>query len=168
MQDSSSARALKLLALALFTVPPVLAVGATPACTSRACNALYVPSRATIQRTVTTHFDPAKPIHVEICKNADCQSADFVADTTARNARLCRTVGDLPFETGCTFVRTSDGAYAFEGRWVGEETPFTNGDRYRATLMSAEGPLLNVEASATYEESEPNGEGCGTVKTAKL
>lgn len=160
-----SSRILTLATLALATI----ALGATPACTTHSCTSLYVPSRASIQRNVTARFDPAKPIHVEICKNDDCESGDFlVAANTATNSRLCGMDGGLSLDAGCTFVGTGDGAYAFDARWLDKDTPFKNGDRYRATLTSSDGPLLSVDAKATYSESEPNGEGCGTVKTAAL
>jgi hypothetical protein len=163
MRHSSRILALAMLAVAIF------ALGATPACTTHECTAMYVPSRATIERKVTAHFDPAKPIHVEICKNDDCESGDFVvAASTATNARLCRMDRGLSVERGCTFARTDDGAYAFVASWLGEDTLFNDGDRYRATLTSSEGPLLSVDAKATYSDSEPNGEGCGTTKTAAL
>jgi len=160
-----SSRALALATLALATI----ALGATPACTTHSCTAIYVPSGATIERKVTAPFDPAKSIHVEICKNDDCESGDFVVATaTATNSRLCRMDGSLSLETGCSFVRTGDGAFTFAASWLGEDTPFKDGDRYRVTLTSVDGALLSVDAKATYSESEPNGEGCGTVKTAAL
>jgi hypothetical protein len=155
--------------LVLTAVFASTALGGTSACTTRSCNALYAPSRATIERKVTTSFDTTKPIHAEICKNDDCESGDFVAgEATRANAGLCRTDGPA-FETGCTFVRTRDGAFAFQASWLGEDTPFNDGDRYRVNLTSADGqPLVTVDAKATYSESEPNGEGCGTTKTAAL
>jgi hypothetical protein len=156
------------IALATFALATI-ALGATPACTTHLCTSVYVPSQVTIERTVTARFDPAKSIHAEICKNDDCQSGDFViAAATATNSRLCGTDRSLSLETGCTFVRTTDGAYAFAARWLDKDSPFKEGDRYRATLTSSDGPLLSIDTKATYSESEPNGEGCGTVKTAAL
>lgn len=147
------------------------ALGATPACLTRSCNSLYAPSQATLERTVPANFDPAKPIHVEICKNDDCQSGDFVVATkTATDTNLCRMDENAYFETGCLFFFASDGAYAFRARWFEgtEDASFHDGDRYRVTLTSSDAVLLSVDAQATYAESEPNGEGCGVTKTATL
>lgn len=149
----------------------VVAVGATPACLTHSCNALYAPSQATIERTIAANFDPAKSIHVEICKNDDCQSGDFVVATkTATDTKICQMDDGALFETGCSFFLKSDGTYAFQARWFEgtEDRSFRDGDRYRVTLTSSDAVLLSVDVKATYAESEPNGEGCGITKTATL
>jgi len=170
----SSRIARKLSTLFTRDIPAILALAAalacaTPACTSRSCTAMYVPNQATVARKVAATFDPAKPIRVELCKNDVCQSGEIVVAAPAgAPPPFCRTDGDVSFTTGCTFVREADGTYAFAARWIGEGTPFEDGDRYRAALTSPDGPLLAVDAVATYTTSEPNGEGCGITKSASL
>jgi hypothetical protein len=163
MRPASCAIAFATLALSM------VAFGVTPACTTHSCTAVYYPSRATIERTITAHFDPTKPLHVEMCKNDDCASGDFVVATgTVSTPRLCLMDGSVLAVTGCAFGATGNGGYTFTAVWFGDATPWNDGDRYRATLTSSDGTLVSVDAKATYSVSEPNGEGCGVVKRATL
>lgn len=144
----------------------LLAFGGTTACESHGCNALYVPDRVTVERTVPASFDPSLPLQIELCKNEVCESGAFVAQTPS-NARLCTTDGSAVNDARCRFTANDDG-YAFVATWSNEDAPFHDGDRYRVTLTAGGTTLLNVDATATYTESEPNGEGCGVTKTASL
>lgn len=134
---------------------------------SKDCTALYAPSGASIQRTITTAFDASKPVHVELCFRDWCESGDFIAGEDVEGRRLCTSASFLTSEP-CTLYRDDTGSWVFAATWdVTRESP-QNGDRYRAKLTAAEGVLVDVDARASYEESEPNGEDCGITKRATL